>query len=503
MSCSWVVALAPLGCTVADAPGQAASTWIDSVAANLASVMKSLMSFWIKAPDPDLASGPGSVIAQVQDITGPIIAFSVIVGIIVAAMKLIRASSDTHGDLDSLIRGLLLIVAVSVAGAGVVELLESAFSQLAQYILDKGFNGHDVGQTLLKLFSDPSGGGGVSAVIFGILGIIVSAIQWAIMIFRGAILALLVGILPVAAAGALTDGGMQSFKKVCGWISAFILYRATAAVIYATAFLMLGSGSSSGIMFGMILVILSILALPALLRLMPAGAAAMGGGGGSGALGAVAGAVATGSMLLAGRGSSGAAAAASSPTGSQTPGLKTAAGQGGGPGSARHSGSQGSAGTAGSAGRQGGGGSAGGPSGGSTTGGSGGRPMLVGVGGSHGAASAAVASRAGAAAAPSGSTPGGAAQSGAAQSDAGQGDAGPSGGSPGSGSGSADRSGGAGRAAVHGGSAVAPGGGSSTSGGGGSRVASAVRAAQVGQAVKGAGDAVGDAATGSEPGGNG
>ena len=481
MSCSWVVALTPLGCNVSDAAGSAVSALIDSIAADLASVMKSLMSFWIKAPDPDLASGPGSVIAQVQNITGPIIAFSVIVGIIVAAMKLVRASSDTHGDLDSLTRGLLLIVTVSVAGAGVVELLEAAFSQLAQYILDKGFNGHDVGQTLLQLFSDPTGGGQVSTVIFGILGIIVSAVQWAIMIFRGAILALLVGILPVAAAGALTDGGMQSFKKVCGWIAAFILYRAAAAIIYATAFLMLGSGLSSGVMFGMILVVLSILALPALLRLMPAGAEAMGGGGG-GAMGAVAGAVATGAVLLASGGASGGAAAAASATGSQTPGLKSPAGQGGGPGGSRSSGSSGGSGGSGS------GGSSGSPSGGSATGGQGGRPQLVGVGGGGG--SAAGAAGAGGAAAPNGSSPSGA-QSGGGSADT------PSSGGTGGGSSGAAAGGGA-----DGGQGTAGAGGTTGAGTGG-RVQNAMRAAQVGQAVKRAGDAAGDAATGSEPGSQG
>ena len=451
MSCGWLAGMMPGGCQLSEVPGITGSALINSISADLANVMKSLMTFWIKAPNPDLSSGPGSVIAQVQNITTPIIVFSVIVGIILAGMKLIRASSDTQGDLESLTRGLLLIVAVSVAGATVVALLESGFAEMAQYILDKGFNGHDVGQTLLTLFTDPTGGGSISTIIFGILGIIVSAIQWAIMIFRGAILALLVGILPVAAAGALTNGGMASFKKVCGWIAAFILYRAAAAIIYATAFLMLGSGSSSGIMFGEILIVLSILALPALLRLMPAGAEAMGGGGG-GAMGAVAGAVATGAVLLASGGASGAAAAASSATGSQTPGLKSPAGQGGGPGG---SGSPGSSGSSGGSGGSGAGGSSGSPSGGSTTGGQGGRPQLVGVGGGGSAAGAA-----GAGGGSSGAAAGGSA-------DGGQGTAGASG----------------------------------TKGAGtGGRVQNAMRAAQVGQAVKRAGDAAGDAATGSEPG---
>ncbi len=460
--------------------------------------MKSLMTFWIKAPDPDLSSGPGSVIAQIRDTTAPLIAFAAIVGIIIAAIRLIRASSDYDSSLQDLARGLLLMVSVSVAGATVVELLESGFSQLARYILDKGFNGKDVGQTLLKLFASP--GGGVGAVIFGVLGLIVSFIQYGIMVLRGAILALLVGILPVAAAGALTDGGMQSFKKVCGWISAFVLYRAAAAIIYATAFLMLGSGTSSGILFGMILVVLSVVALPALLRLMPAGAAAMGGGGGGSALGAIAGAAATGSMLLAGGGSRG-AAAAMSPTGSQTPGLKSPAGSGGGPGATGRGGGSGPPGAGGSSGGRGSGGSAGSsgsPSGGSSAGGQAGRPALVGVGGSVGSGSSAGAGQAAAAA----SAGNGASRSVPAQHSPGQGggsgQSGAAGGSPGRGGSGQNGSGG-------GGGSTGPGvtSGSGTAGGGrgdgSGRFDNAMRAVQLGQAAKGAGDAAGNAATGGEP----
>lgn len=493
MSCGVIIALLPAGCTVSDATGKAGSSMVNSIAADLATVMKSLMTFWIKAPDPDLSSGPGSVIAQVQNLTGPIIAFSAIVGIIVAAIKMIRASSDLDSGLNDLTRGLLLMVSVSVAGATVVELLESGFSQLAQYILDKGFNGHDVGQTILKLFSDPTGGGGVSAVIFGVLGIIASAIQYGIMVLRGAILALLVGILPVAAAGALTDGGMQSFKKVCGWISAFVVYRVAAAVIYATAFLMLGSGSSSGILFGMLLVVLSILALPALMRLMPAGAAAMGGGGGGSALGAIAGAAATGSMLLAGGGSRG-AAAAMSPTGSQTPGLKNPAGSGGGPGAPGRGGGSGPPGAGGSSGGRGSGGSAGSsgsPSGGSSAGGQAGRPALVGVGGSGGSGSSA-----GAGYAAGASAGNGAGQSVSTQHSSGQGggsvQSGAAGGSPGR-----DGSGQNGSTDPGGTSGSGTAGGGRSNGGG--RFDNAMRAVQLGQAAKGAGDAAGNAATGAEP----
>src|SRR5664279_4606252 len=115
--------------------------------------------------------------------------------------------------------------------------------------------------------------------LLAFFGMVASLVQVGIMLVRGAILAVLVGILPVAAASAITETGYEWFKKLAGWIGSFTLYKLVAAVVYAAAFTIIGDATDlAGVVSGFSLMIVSILALPALLRLLPPAAGAIGGG---------------------------------------------------------------------------------------------------------------------------------------------------------------------------------------------------------------------------------
>src|SRR5665811_2135561 len=119
-----------------------------------------------------------------------------------------------------------------------------------------------------------------------------------VVVVRGAILAVLTGLLPVAAGSAITEVAYEWCKNLAGWIGSLTVYKLTVAVVYAAAFVFLRHATDLiGVISGFSLIILAILALPALLRLLPPTVAAMGGGGG-GALAGLATAGATGAVLL-------------------------------------------------------------------------------------------------------------------------------------------------------------------------------------------------------------
>jgi hypothetical protein len=213
---------------------------------------------------------------------------------------------------------------VTSAGATVVEVALSGFDLLAKAVLDNGFEGVSVGQRLGDLGSLPNVGGGL-VFLLAFFGMIASLVQVGVMLVRGAILAVLVGVLPVAASASITEAGYGWFKRLAGWISSFVLYKLVAAVIYAAAFTMIGSSTDlAGVVSGLSLLVVAILALPALLRLIPPSAEAMGGGSGGALAGAVA-AGATGAVMLAGKGGGG----SSAPAPSSQPGLKSAGGPSG------------------------------------------------------------------------------------------------------------------------------------------------------------------------------
>ena len=228
--------------------------------------------------------------------------------------------------------------------------------------------------------------------MLGIIAFLATVIQIMLMLVRGGMLVLLVGTLPLVAAFSNTEMGLQWFRKAGAWLVAFALYKPAAAIVYAVAFDLAGQPGALALLDGVMMLVLAILALPALLRFVVPATSALAGGGGAGGMlaGAAGGAIAmrmpTGAASVAqapasaygqGRsgGPSGAALAGGGPAAAA--GMNGGAGQSGAPGQNGQSGASGSTGTppsqpapASGAGAAGGAGSAGG---GAASGGAGAR----------------------------------------------------------------------------------------------------------------------------------
>lgn len=319
-----------LGSATQAVAGSAFQAVVDAFAKGLADVMKALMTFWIHTPEPNLSSS--GVIPTLDNLTRPLVAFGALLGLIVAGVRLAWTARHEQSA-QSILRGLLLMTIVTAGGATIVEVLLSGLDLLASAVLDRGFDGVSVGDRLTALGALPGAGGGL-VFLLAFFGMIASLAQVGVMLVRGAILAVLVGVLPVAAGASITEAGYAWFKRLCGWILSFCVYRLVAALVYAAAFTMIGTGTDlAGIVAGFSLIVVAILALPALLRLIPPAAESMGGGGGGGALAGLTGAAATGAVMLAGRGGS-----SSGPPVSTTPGLKADAGPTGSDGTAGRAG---------------------------------------------------------------------------------------------------------------------------------------------------------------------
>ena len=93
-----------------------------------------------------------------------------------------------------------------------------------------------------------------------------------------------------------TKGGLQVLRHYFAWIGAFIVYQLAGAIVYATGFRLLGTDTSADgngllqIMHGLTLLMLAVLALPAVIRLIVpmAAPAAQGRGAGAAAAGVAA-----------------------------------------------------------------------------------------------------------------------------------------------------------------------------------------------------------------------
>ena len=119
------------------------------------------------------------------------------------------------------------------------------------------------------------------------------------MLFRQAALVILAGVLPLAAAGTVAPMTRTWIRKVTSWMLALICYKPAAAAVYAAAFTMIGSGGSPRTMLmGFVMLALSVVTLPALMKFFTWTTGSIAGTGGGGQLlGAAAmGAVAVGAM---------------------------------------------------------------------------------------------------------------------------------------------------------------------------------------------------------------
>jgi len=141
------------------------------------------------------------------------------------------------------------------------------------------------------------------------------------MLVRVGVVTIFAGLLPLAAAGTGTQTGMDYFKRISSWLLAFVIYKPAAATVYASAFLLIGDGKdATSVLSGLFMLVLSIVALPAMLRLVTpmVGAAVAAGAGAGGGMAAAGMVLATGARMS----SSASAGRPGPPTGgSQPPGL--------------------------------------------------------------------------------------------------------------------------------------------------------------------------------------
>lgn len=306
--------------------------FIDSAAQafaeSLGKLVGTLLTFWTNVGVPNL-NDPAGPVAFLRSSTSWIAAFVMIVSLIATGAKMALTGSMEPGQHAA--KGVWQMVLLSGAGVPAIMLLGAAGDQFSSWIIDRSTGG-ELGSRLQTLFAvqqltGPLGSGLV--LILALLGILSALGQMLLMIVRVGMLVLLAGMLPIAASAAITKGGQQWLQKTLGWLLAWAAYKPAAAIVYAAAFAMVGKGNDPvTILSGLFLITLSILALPALIRLaVPATAAVASGGSSVGGLAGQAGQMATGAMALGrsggksggGGGSQSSQQGGSAPTGSSQP----------------------------------------------------------------------------------------------------------------------------------------------------------------------------------------
>jgi len=272
---------------------QAISTGVRWIVANTA-------TWWIKIPSPDLAAEPA--VTRIQQWLLPVTAAVAVGGLIAAGARM--AILRRANPLLDVTGGLLTLAAATTLGTVIPALLLRAGDAWSVWVLQASTGGH-FAQRLTDALT--LGGNAAPAVvlIFGTIAIVLSIVQAVLMLFRQAALIILAGVLPLAAAGSVAPMTRPWLRKVSAWMLALIFYKPAAAAVYAAAFTMIGSGGSTRtVLMGFVMLLLSVVALPALMKFFTWTTGAIAGTGGGGQLlgAAAVGAVAIGSMRSSGGG---------------------------------------------------------------------------------------------------------------------------------------------------------------------------------------------------------
>jgi hypothetical protein len=245
--------------------GAAASGALNGIASafqsGVAWIVSNSIDLWVKVPSPDLAAQPA--VGRLQQLMLPLAVAVAVFGLIIAGGKMALTRKAT--PLIDVGSGLVIIAATSAIGVLLPALLLKAGDAWSTWVLQSSAGGQFASRmtTLLTLGGAAPG----VVVVLGIAAIIISAVQAVLMLFRQAALVILAGTLPLAAAGTLTPATRTWFKRVTGWMLALIFYKPAAAAVYATAFILIGSGKGlRTVLMGFAMVLMSLLALPILMR---------------------------------------------------------------------------------------------------------------------------------------------------------------------------------------------------------------------------------------------
>lgn len=280
-------------------------------------VYRQFVTSWLHA-GPIINPETSPAFAWGTGIVNVFTALAVTIGLIWAGIRI--AWNQRGEDVRYVFASLGRLIVVSGLGVSVFALLLTASDQAAAAILDSTAWGQ---KDTAAVLGDPGRAvAAMGAMLFlpGGIMLLVVIVQWCIMIFVSIATPILLMFWPVAEGMVFASGG-RGFSRVSKWLTAFVLFKPTVAVLYGFSFEELKGGDGiGGIVTAICILMMAPFALPALLKIVNPAAAGTGADGAGAALAGMAGVAvgavgvaagaATGGATVAATGAAGAASAA-------------------------------------------------------------------------------------------------------------------------------------------------------------------------------------------------
>jgi hypothetical protein len=239
------------------------------------------LTWWVRTSSVDPEN---PAVATAQAYTLPLIALVLMGSVLVQAIRMtVSRKRDPALNVGvGLVRYFVVATVGLVALAGAVKAADD-------------FSVWVVGQTMVD-FSTRMKAVLTAAVItnpfsllaMGGLGYLLGAVQWVLGFIRQAGILVLAALLPLAASGSINESTKPWLNRMLPWLLTLVLYRPMAALIYMIGFTFLGTGNDvTTVMTGLMVLVLAVVAMPAMMRFFSWAGVGVAGGGGAAMAGAI------------------------------------------------------------------------------------------------------------------------------------------------------------------------------------------------------------------------
>ena len=288
------------GAVVGGVTNSALGSFADSIKEALGGIFGDLLTFWLNSDSPAVDSS--SAVASLQRLVLPYALALVLGGMLWQATRLV-ALRKAEPALN-ILQGLLTYLAGSAVGLVLLGTLLRLADDLTPWFLSSGDSEQfrtRMGAVLgLQAVTQPG-----LVILLGVLVFFVGAAQWVALLLRQGAIIVLAVFIPFAAAGGFSPATRPWLRRLAAWLLSLALYKPLVALIYAVGFTLVGDGEElREVMTGFVVLVLSVVALPALLKFFSWGVDA-----GAGRLGGSGGGLLGGTLAVAGAGAAVAGAA--------------------------------------------------------------------------------------------------------------------------------------------------------------------------------------------------
>jgi type IV secretion system protein TrbL len=270
-----------IGCEIQQAAKGAFEQIAESAASAAGQMIVDSLTWWVRTPSVDPQT---PAVAAAQAYTLPLIALVLMGSVLVQALRM-TLSRKRDPALNVGI-GLVRYFVVATVGLVVLAGALKAADDFSVWVVGQSmadFSARMKAVLTVGVITNP-----FSLLVMGGLGYLLGAVQWVLGFVRQAGILVLAALLPLAASGSVNESTKPWLNRMLPWLLTLVLYRPMAALIYMIGFTFLGAANDvTTVMTGLMVLVLAVVAMPAMMRFFSWAVVSVNGGGGAVMAGAV------------------------------------------------------------------------------------------------------------------------------------------------------------------------------------------------------------------------